>query len=463
MTRVDARVARSAPAIVAASSPASAGRRVHLPVRGDDDGAHRPNHARGGRPVAGRVRGRPRPRGRRPDRPRPGGAPAARSARGPAGRPSGGARAARRARRASPPGVSRRASATSRTTYGCSASSPLAVSSSIAAIWRPAAPTARWRFADSALRTRFRSPRSARDTWRASSSRSAAARPDPAQEQPDVSPFFQVTTPRPRRIRHEAGSSAPLEPARRATRRLGGRDDELEVGPAAGQAERAAGEEQAAEPGHPAMVGARRPSRTERPRRGRRRSRGRRRPRRCPLPRSRSSSRATGPSRAAPARRQAGRLGPPVARPRRVDRGELGAEGQRRGRARERAHRRRHSAPRCRRQARSGGARRGAGAALALVELQDAPRRAGRDRGAGRAPGRRRRRATSRGAASRGRRPAQADRLGARSSAGTRAPNRLLARTASTIPAPAWATSASTWPARSRPVVSPSWVATLQT
>ena len=46
-------------AIVAASSPASAGRRVHLPVGGDDDGAHRPNHARArlapgraGRPVA---------------------------------------------------------------------------------------------------------------------------------------------------------------------------------------------------------------------------------------------------------------------------------------------------------------------------------------------------------------------------------------------------------------------------
>ena len=53
--------------------------------------------------------------------------PAARSARARAGRPSGGARAARPARSGVASGVSRRAAATSRTTYGCAGQPPVRV------------------------------------------------------------------------------------------------------------------------------------------------------------------------------------------------------------------------------------------------------------------------------------------------------------------------------------------------
>ena len=48
-------------------------------------------------------------------------------------------------------------------------------------------------------------------------------------------------------------------------------------------------------------------------------------------------------------------------------------------------------------------------------------------------------------------------------SSGVRASNRSLARTRSTSPGAVWAKRASTWSARSMPSVSPSWVATLQT
>ena len=153
-------------------------------------------------------------------------------------------------------GVSRRASATEPDDVGLLRElAARASSSSIAAIWRPAAPTARWRFADSALMTRFRSPRSARDTWRASTSSSAPVAPIRRRNVPDeVAVLPASRRPRPRRIRHEAGS--PASPSRSAsTARRPAGDDELEVGPAAGQAERAVGEEQAAQPGQPAMFG----------------------------------------------------------------------------------------------------------------------------------------------------------------------------------------------------------------
>ena len=61
---------------------------------------------------------------------------------------------------------------------------------------------------NSALSTRLSSPRSVRDTWRASSSRSAAPAPIRRRKSPTVSLLFHVTTPRPRRIRQEAGRPA---------------------------------------------------------------------------------------------------------------------------------------------------------------------------------------------------------------------------------------------------------------
>ena len=166
--------------------------------------------------------------------------------------------AARRAPSGSPPGSRGGRRRSSRTTYGCSGIRPSASSTAIASSWRPAAATARWRFADSALRTRLSSPRSARDTWRASSSRSAPAAPIRRRNVPTASPLFQVTTPRPRRSRQDAGSPTSREP-RREDRGLVRRQHELEVGPAAGQAQRAAGQEAATQPGGPAMLGGGRP------------------------------------------------------------------------------------------------------------------------------------------------------------------------------------------------------------
>ena len=75
----------------------------------------------------------------------------------------------------------------------------------IASSCRPAALTARWRLADSALSTRLSSPRKARDTWRASISSSVPVAPMPSQNVPTASPLFEVTTPRPRRIRRGTG------------------------------------------------------------------------------------------------------------------------------------------------------------------------------------------------------------------------------------------------------------------
>ena len=64
--------------------------------------------------------------------------------------------------------------------------------------------------------TRFKSPRSARETWRASTSSRAPVAPIRRRNVPTRSPFFQVTTPRPRRIRHEAGR--PTVPSQLASR-----------------------------------------------------------------------------------------------------------------------------------------------------------------------------------------------------------------------------------------------------
>ncbi len=60
--------------------------------------------------------------------------------------------------------------------------------------------------ADSALSTRLSSPRMLRATWRASSSSSDALAPIRPRNAVIDSALFQVTTPRPRRTRHDAGS-----------------------------------------------------------------------------------------------------------------------------------------------------------------------------------------------------------------------------------------------------------------
>ena len=119
-------------------------------------------------------------------------------------------------------GVSRRASATARTMRGCSASRPSASSASIAASWRPAAATARWRLADSALRTRLRSPRSDRATLPRLELQQRRAAADPAAGTcRSVSALFHVTTPRPRRSRHAAGSPTSASRAREVRRLVG--------------------------------------------------------------------------------------------------------------------------------------------------------------------------------------------------------------------------------------------------
>ena len=223
--------------------------RVHLPVGGHDDVTHQrimPERA-GPEPTgsASRVARRSRRS----------------SARWTAERWIS-SRSASSARLAS--GVSRRASATSRTTYGCFARRPSASSVAIASSWRPAALTARWRFADSALRTRLSSPRRARETWRASSSSRAPAAPIRRRKVPDRLAVLRghdapPATQAPRDRQPELGQPGG------ELRRRGRLDDELEVGPAAGQAERATGQEPAAQPGGAAVVRGRSPSRTARP------------------------------------------------------------------------------------------------------------------------------------------------------------------------------------------------------
>ena len=242
---------------------------------------------------------------------------AARSARAPAGPPSGGSQplgqlAERRLGRlapgvrdepddvrAAPPGGRRRRARRSRRAGG------------------PAALTARWRFADSAFRTRFRSPRSARETWRASSSRSAPPAPIRRRNVPTASPLFQVTTPRPRRIRQDAGSSMSAEPRGQDGASSGSTTNSRWVRPPARLSDpraRNRPRSQAVRQWSAAVV----PVEGVRPRR------------RGAMPallaigllgpaRRRTARRATGPSRRVDARGPAprpGRLGGPVARPR---------------------------------------------------------------------------------------------------------------------------------------------------
>ena len=139
--------------IVRASSPASAGRRVHLPVARNDDRSHRAQSCQ--REPLDAVEG---PLDRRAmDRP---------------GAPASSVSVAS--------GVSRRAA---RDGSGPSAilGEPAVVGErAMASSCRPAAATVRARFADSALMTRLSSPRSARATCRASSSSRLAPRPSAA-------------------------------------------------------------------------------------------------------------------------------------------------------------------------------------------------------------------------------------------------------------------------------------------
>ena len=97
-----------------------------------------------------------------------------------------------------------------------------------------------------------------RATWRASSSSSDALAPIRPRNAVIDSALFQVTTPRPRRTRHDAGQPDVVEPCRELAG-LGHRHDELEVRVTAGEAQRPAGEESAAQPGHPAVLGRVRP------------------------------------------------------------------------------------------------------------------------------------------------------------------------------------------------------------
>ena len=215
---------------------------------------------------------------RRPEpRARPRGSPGARAARARAGRRSDGSRAARRAPRGSPPASrgGRRPRAGRRT--AASRRRPSASSVAIASSWRPAALTARWRFADSALRTRLSSPRRARETWRASTSSRAPDAPIRRRKVPDRLAVLgghhaPPATEAPRDGQPELGQP------RGQLRRLVRLDDELEMGPTAGQAERATGEEPAAQPGRAAVLRGRSPRRTA--------------PRHSPSPTARDGARA---------------------------------------------------------------------------------------------------------------------------------------------------------------------------
>ena len=298
-----------------ASSPASAGRRVHLPVAPRTiTSAHR----RGSCQSRGRVDGA----ARRPAASSSWSGQALDPLERALDRRAVEVAAARRARASVASGVSRRASATDRTTYGLVGQPTVRLErrrSPRAGGRRP--PTARWRFADSALSTRLRSPRSARDTWRASSSSSAAARADPAQERADRLAALPG---------HDA-AAAPDPPRRRQpdVREPRGEDRRPRSAPTTNsrwvrpprQAERAAGEEPAAQPGDPAMVGRRRPSRSGRG--GRRVAGASRRGRSLPgEPEQQPSERA---SRRADVGQRDG-LRAAVAGARRVDRRELGPQ-----------------------------------------------------------------------------------------------------------------------------------------
>ncbi len=139
-------------------------------------------------------------------------------------------------------------------------------------------------------------------------------RADPAQERADrlaALPGRDPAAPsQPPRCRQP-----DLAEARGERRCLLGIDDELQVRPAAGEAQRATGEEPATQPRGPAMLGGSRPF-----------ERGGL----APLPRPSKSHRQPRDRRFARAevRAEPGRLRDSIARPRRVDRGELVAQGR---------------------------------------------------------------------------------------------------------------------------------------
>ena len=123
---------------------------------------------------------------------------AARSGRARAGPPSDGARAASASSDSVASGVSRRASATARTTCGCSREAPVGLERVDRRELPAGGRDAPRRFADSALRTRLSSPRSARATLpRLELEQARARRRSGAGTCATVSALFQVTTPRP--------------------------------------------------------------------------------------------------------------------------------------------------------------------------------------------------------------------------------------------------------------------------
>ena len=200
------------------------------------------NHARAGRR-----------RTRRRARPRPRSSPAARAARGRAGRPSGGSRGARRARRGSPPASRggprrpagrRRAGPASRP----SASSVVDRVELAAGGADRALEVGRFGVED-AVELAAQRPR---DLARLELEQ-RAARADPAQERADglavLGRHDAPTTAQPPRHRQPE-----LGQAGGQLGRLVGRDHELEVGPAAGEAKRATRQEAAAQPRAAAVV-----------------------------------------------------------------------------------------------------------------------------------------------------------------------------------------------------------------
>ena len=224
--------------------------RVHLPVAGHDDVAHQPNHARAGcgREPAGSASRVARRSSRS-------------SARWTAERWIS-SRSASSARLAS--GVSRRASATSRTTYGCFGEAPVGLERrdriELAAGGADRALEVRRLGVEDAVELAAQGPR---DLARLDLEQGARC-PDPAQERADRLPVLgghhaPPAAEAPRHGQPELGQ--PGGQLRRRSRL----DDELEMGPPAGQAERAAGQEPAAQPGGVAVVRRRSPRRTAAP------------------------------------------------------------------------------------------------------------------------------------------------------------------------------------------------------
>ena len=304
----------------------------------------------------------------------------------------------------------------------------------MASSWRPAAATARWRLADSALSTRLSSPRERPRDLPRLELEERPGRPDPAQERADrlaALPGHDALAAADAPCRGQADVGQPTG----EDRRLGERDDELEVRPAAGQAERAAGQEAAAQPGHPAVLGGGRPSRTARRRRDR--GRGARRSR---DDRGLAPARPRPPGR--PPRRPDRTAGPGRWRPARC-------AGRRRGRGRSLVMPCGPSSAALRPdgllvgpQDRRGQTRRVVVMGVVGVDdlVEDEPGR-----------GRRARRPVEPDRPRRSSRPARGHRTG-----------RWPARRRPAV-GRCGATSASTWPARVIPLVSPACVATLQT